>query len=111
MNERRSTMFPILGIAAFALIAALLVRAAVTPDTFRVQRATTIEAPPEKIFTLINDFQRWTAWSPWEQLDPAMKRSFSEPASGIGAVYGWESHGKAGIGWMEITESSPARVA
>jgi len=103
-------MFPILGIAAFVLLAVLLVRAAATPDTFRVQRATTIDAPPDKVFTLINDFQRWEAWSPFEKFDPAMKRSYSEPAAGMGAVYAWESRGKAGAGWMEITESSPIRV-
>lgn len=103
-------MFAILGITTFVLLAVLLVRAAATPDTFRVQRAMTIDAPPEKVITLINDFQRWSAWSPFEKLDPSMKRSYSEPPSGIGAVYSWESRGKAGAGWMEITDASPIGV-
>ena len=104
-------MFPIVAAAA-VLIAILLVSAAAKPDTFRVQRAIRIDAPPEHIFGMINDFHHWGAWSPYERLDPAMKRTFSDWARGTGAVYSWESDGKPGVGRMEITESvAPARVA
>lgn len=101
----------IAGIALALLVAALLIFAATRPDTFRVQRATSIKAPPEKIFPLINDFQRWGRWSPWEKLDPALKRSYSGPASGKGAVYAWQGNNDVGHGRMEIAESSaPSRV-
>ncbi|MGQ0810689.1 MAG: SRPBCC family protein [Nitrospiraceae bacterium] len=100
-------MFKIIAIVVVVLIAALLIYAATKPDTFRVQRATTIKAPPEKIFPLINDFHSWGAWSPYEKLDPAMKRTYSGAAHGKGAVYEWESNGKAGKGRMEIAEASP----
>ena len=53
------------------LVGGFLVYAATRPDTFRVQRTATIKAPPEKIFPHINDFQRWSAWSPYEKKDPA----------------------------------------
>ena len=36
-------------------IAIVLILAATKPDTFRVQRTATINAPAEKIFPLIND--------------------------------------------------------
>ncbi len=88
-------------------LAILLGFAATKPDTFRIQRATSIKAPPEKIFALISDFRSWGAWSPYEKLDPAMKRSYSGPASGKGAQYGWEGSGKVGAGHMEITDASP----
>lgn len=96
-----------ISIAVVVLLAALLVYAATKPDTFRVQRATSIKAPPEKIFALINDLQGWSAWSPYEKLDPGMKRSHSGAANGKGAVYAWEGNGKVGAGRMEITQSSP----
>src|SRR5258708_18081439 len=51
-------------------IAAVLVVAAFKPDTFKVQRRAVIKAPPEKIYPLLSDFQRWGAWSPWEKKDP-----------------------------------------
>jgi hypothetical protein len=90
------------------LLAALLGFAATKPDTFRVERATSIKAPPEKIFPLINDLRSWGAWSPWEKLDPTMKRTYSGAANGLGAVYEWDGNGKVGAGRMEITESSPS---
>jgi hypothetical protein len=81
------------------------------PDAFSAQRSTTITAPPEKIIALIDNFHSWGSWSPWEHLDPAMKRSFSGAASNKGAVYGWEGNDKVGAGRMEITdETAPSKV-
>ena len=94
-------------VVVVVLIAALLVFAATKPDTFRVQRAARIDAPPQKIFALINDFHSWGSWSPFEQLDSATTRSYSGAANGKGAVYEWEGSGKTGAGRMEIAESSP----
>jgi uncharacterized protein YndB with AHSA1/START domain len=99
--------FAIIGILAVVAIAAVLALAATKPDTFRVQRAMRINAPPEKIFTLINDFHRFATWSPWEKIDPAMKRTYAGSAYGKGAVYAWDSSGKAGVGRMEIADTSP----
>ncbi|HZF20216.1 MAG TPA: SRPBCC family protein [Burkholderiales bacterium] len=105
-------MFKKIAIVVAVLIAALLVFAATKPDTFRVQRAASIKAPPEKVFALLNDFQRWEAWSPWEKKDPAMKRTFSVVTSGKGAQYAWEGNKEVGQGRMEIAESvPPSKVA
>jgi uncharacterized protein YndB with AHSA1/START domain len=98
-------------IVAVALIA-LLVTAGFQPDTFQVQRATRIDAPPEKIFALVDDFHQWGSWSPYEKLDPDMKRSFSGADSGAGAVYEWVGNSKVGQGRMEILEApAPSKVA
>jgi uncharacterized protein YndB with AHSA1/START domain len=105
-------LLTIILIAVAALLALLLLLAARKPDTFVVQRSAEIAAPPEKIFPLINDFRRWQSWSPYEKLDPAMKRTLRGAPEGKGALYAWESKGRAGVGEMEITDSmSPARVA
>ena len=95
-------------LAILALIAIVLVYAATRPDTFRVERTARIAAPAEKIFPLINDFHRWGEWSPYEKLDPAMKRSFGGAPSGRGATYAWEGNDKAGAGKMEIAQSTPS---
>jgi uncharacterized protein YndB with AHSA1/START domain len=100
-------MIKIIGIAIVLLIAGVLLFAATRPDTFRVQRSTSIKAPPAKIFSYINEFDRWAAWSPYEKLDPAMKRTRSGPAAGQGAIYEWEGNDKVGRGRMEIAEASP----
>ena len=88
-------------------IAAVLMLALRKPDTFRVERAATIDAPPEKIFPLISDFHRWTAWSPWEDRDPDLQRSYSGAASGRGAVYEWKGNRNVGSGRMEILDAPP----
>lgn len=96
-----------IAVTVVVLVAALLLFATTKPDTFMVQRTTTIKAPPERIFPLINDFSNWGQWSPWEKLDTAMTRSYSGPTSGVGAVYAWSGNKDVGSGRMEITESVP----
>ena len=100
-------MFKTISLIVVVLIAAVLAYAAMRPDNFEVRRSTTIQAPPDKIYPLINEFHQWSVWSPYEKLDPAMKRSYSGAASGRGAVYAWEGNGKAGAGRMEIVEATP----
>jgi uncharacterized protein YndB with AHSA1/START domain len=108
-------MFKTIALAVLVLIAVaiivILIVAATKPDTFRVQRVTTIKAPPATIFALINDFHSWGTWSPWEKKDPEMKRTFSGAESGKGSIYAWDGNKNVGAGQMEITESSaPSKV-
>jgi hypothetical protein len=103
----------LLVIAVLIVIAlvAILVVASTKPDTFRVERAAVIKAPPEAIFALINDFQQWRSWSPWETRDPALKRTYSGATSGKGAIYAWEGNRNVGSGRMEIMESAaPSKI-
>lgn len=104
-------MFKIIAIVVVVLIGTVLAFAATKPDTFRVQRETSIKAPPEKIFALITDFRNWESWSPYEKRDPAMKRTLSGTSSGKGAVYEWAGDSNVGAGRMEIMDApSPSRV-
>jgi uncharacterized protein YndB with AHSA1/START domain len=101
----------IIAIVLAIAIAVVLALAAAKPDTFSVQRGATMKAPPEKIFSLINDFHQWGKWSPWENRDPAMTRSFSGAESGRGAVYAWEGNKNVGSGRMEILDAStPSKI-
>lgn len=81
------------------------------PDTFSMQRETTINAPREKVFALVNDFHEWGKWSAWEKLDPNMTRTFAGPLKGVGSTYEWSGNSAAGAGKMEITNSVvPSKV-
>jgi hypothetical protein len=77
------------------------------PDTFHVERSATMPAPPAAIYPLINDFHRWSEWSPWDKLDPAMKKDY-EGTSGVGAKYHWVGNDKVGEGRMTITDTQPS---
>jgi hypothetical protein len=107
-------MFEIIVIIVIVLaiaIAAVLILAATKPGSFSFQRSISVKARPEKIFPWINDFHQWKSWSPYENKDPAMKRSYSGAASGKGAVYGWEGNKNVGSGRMEILDASmPSKI-
>jgi hypothetical protein len=103
MFKKIAVLGVVLGVV---IVGALLAFAATRPDSLHVQRATIIKAPPEKIFPLINDFRRWSSWSPYETVDPAMKRTYSGASNGTGAVYEWEGNMQIGQGRMEITDAS-----
>lgn len=77
------------------------------PDEFKVARSATVNAAPEAVFAQINDFQKWSAWSPWAKLDPNMKEMFSGPPTGAGSVYDWTGNKDVGRGRMTILDSRP----
>jgi uncharacterized protein YndB with AHSA1/START domain len=86
---------------------AVLILAMTKPDTLHVERSASIKAPPDKVFALISNLQDWTAWSPYEHKDPAMKRTHSGAASGKGAIYEWDGNNQVGRGRMEIVDATP----
>jgi uncharacterized protein YndB with AHSA1/START domain len=105
------TVALIVALLLVTCIGAILVLAAMKPDTFSVVRTTEIKAPPEKIFPLIDDLHQFNTWNPYEKKDPDIKGTYSGPASGKGAAYAWESK-EVGTGSMEITDTvAPSRVA
>jgi carbon monoxide dehydrogenase subunit G len=103
-------MLKIVGIVAAVIavgIAGILAYAATKPDTFRVQRAASIKAPPEKIFPLLNNLRAFALWSPYEKKDPRMQRTYSGASIGKGAVYEWDGDKNVGSGRLAIADSSP----
>jgi hypothetical protein len=80
---------------------------ATRPSTFHYERSTTVAAPPGAVYALVSDFHRWGSWSPWEKLDPDMKRTFDGAPSGAGAKYAWTGNDKVGEGRMTIEEAKP----
>ena len=97
-------------IAIVVVVVVILAYASSKPDTFRVQRSIIVNAPPEKIFALINDFHKWDSWAPQDQQDPTMHRTYGGPAEGQGAVSEWSGSGSTGKGRMEILESVPPKL-
>ncbi|HVT89071.1 MAG TPA: SRPBCC family protein [Tepidisphaeraceae bacterium] len=94
-----------IAIAIAVLIVAALVIIANRPNTFRVARSAEIDGSPDVVFPLINDFHQWLKWSPWEKLDPNMKKTFEGPPAGTGSSYAWDGNKKAGAGKCTITQS------
>ncbi|MES3035047.1 MAG: SRPBCC family protein [Gemmatimonadota bacterium] len=96
-------------LVVLGIVAIIALRALFIPGSFRVERSVMVKASPEQIFPLLNDFQQFGRWSPWEKLDPAMERQVSTPSAGPGAVYEWRGNAKAGAGRMEILQAVPSQ--
>jgi hypothetical protein len=78
--------------------------------SYSVERSTTVNAPAARVHELVDDFHHWPQWSPWEDLDPALERTYTGPDHGVGAHYAWSGNKKAGAGSMEITGSTPQEI-
>lgn len=96
-----------IGAVLAILIVCVLGFAATKPDSFHYERKAIIQAPPEKIFAILNDLHRGIEWSPFEQTDPDMKRTFEGAKTGKGSIYHWDGNGEAGAGTLEIVEVTP----
>ena len=102
-------LYILLGLAA--IIAGMLIAASTKPNTVHYERSAVINTPPERILAQIDDFRKWSAWSPWEKLDPGMKREYGGPTNGLGANYHWIGNKKAGEGRMAITGQTADSVS
>jgi hypothetical protein len=95
-----------------ALVVLFVIVVATRPAAFHIERSITMTAPPGQPFALVNDFHAWPVWSPYEKLDPAMKKTFEGPVAGTGAVYSWAGTPKVGEGRMTIEKSqAPSLVS
>lgn len=97
-------------VALGALVVVLVVVVALQPSQYRITRTTTIAAPPAAVFAQVNDFHNWRAWSPWEKIDPAMKRDYLGATVGAGAMYAWAGNREVGEGRMTLIESRPSEL-
>ncbi|AXL50782.1 polyketide cyclase [Paraburkholderia caffeinilytica] len=103
-------MLKVILIAVVAAVGLLLIYAATRPDNFRIERSVRIEAPPERIYGLIDDLHQFNRWNPFLRKDPAAQGTYSGTPSGKGARYAWQSE-KVGVGQMEIVETAaPSNV-
>lgn len=94
-----------------AIVSAILIYASTKPDHVRFERSILIDAAPEEIYPLIEDFHAWPAWSPYENRDPDMQRTYSGAEKGEGAAYAWQGNSNVGSGHMEIVETDePSKI-
>jgi hypothetical protein len=89
------------------LIVLLLGVVMTRPATFHVERSIGIEAPAAAAYEPVADFHRWTEWSPWEKLDPAMSRTVEGVGGAVGSTYHWSGNDKVGEGRMTVLEAEP----
>lgn len=103
---KRSMLTTIL-VAVAAVIVLFVIVVATRPTDFSVVRQATMTAAPATVFAQVDNFHNWVPWSPWEKRDPNLKRTYSGPDAGVGAMYAWAGNNQVGAGRMTILESTP----
>jgi hypothetical protein len=93
-----------------ALIVLLVLVAFFFPRNYHIERSAVFNAKPEIIHAQIADLRAWKTWGIWQQRDPAMTLTYSEPAKGVGAWSAWSSE-KEGTGKMTIIQETPTVVS
>jgi len=94
----------IYGIGAF--VALLIIIGFALPRTHQVEATIEIDAHPATVFALVNDFRRFSLWSPWVHTDPNARFLYSGVNRGEGAIMTWDG-AIIGNGNRVITESRP----
>jgi hypothetical protein len=77
---------------------------------YTVERSRMVEASADRVYPLLADFHQWTRWSPWEDVDPDLRRSYGGAETGRGSTYAWSGNRKAGAGNMTITDAETDRL-
>jgi hypothetical protein len=107
-KKRGGLALKILGVFV-ALLGVLAIVVATRPAEFHIERSVVVAAPAAVPFAQVNDFHSWPAWSPYEKLDPAMKKTYEGAPSGVGATYAWAGNDQVGEGKMTILTSEAPR--
>jgi len=95
------------GLGLAVVVAVLLIVIATRPPGFHVERSVQVAAPASVVYGEFATLEAFTAWMPWSDLDPAMHKEFSGPASGVGSSYSWVGNKRVGCGQMTVTELVP----
>ena len=91
-------LYLLLGLLAILIIAGLFIQKEV-----KTERTVVMDAPVSEIYDYVIDLKKWDEWSPWRELDPAMKKTYGDVTKGKGATYKWSGK-KAGKGYLTITD-------
>ena len=95
-------------IGIVALLVLFFVVGFLLPRDAYVERSVEIDASPQQVFAMVNDFRQFNRWQPWHQIDPTTRYVFDGPASGAGSRMKWYSdHPDVGDGMQEILLSEP----
>lgn len=93
---------------ALILVLLLIIAAFISGDC-KYEKSITINAPAEKVWQSTNTLKAMDLWSPWNDLDPNMKKEWSGVTGNPGEKVCWESKNKdAGKGCQEVKKVDAA---
>ena len=80
---------------------------AVQPNSFKVSKTQTIEAPASVIYKEVIDFKNWQHWWSWFEPNSETKIYMSEQTTGVNGSFSWDN--TDGVGTIKTTQAVPNR--
>lgn len=85
------------------LVLLIVLLALIAPKSYAVSRNITINKPVTEVYNYLKYIKNQDHWSPWQERDPDMKKTFTGTDGEVGFVSAWESdHKQVGSGEQEI---------
>ncbi|MFM6929731.1 MAG: SRPBCC family protein [Bdellovibrio sp.] len=94
-------------LVVLGLIIAFVIFVASRDGKFRYERSGVINAPADKIFPFLVSFKLGSEWSPFEKVDPKMKKAYSGTDGAVGSTMEFEGNRDAGSGKLELLAMVP----
>ncbi|MBL7922922.1 MAG: SRPBCC family protein [Bacteroidia bacterium] len=104
MNLLKKIFIVLLIVAAIAAVIGWML-----PSSLHLERSLNMKAPLPAIYDQVNTMKNWEGWSPWKKMDPEMKVTYNDIASGPGASYSWIGP-ESGEGKLTIIEANPEKL-
>lgn len=96
----------VIGLVVLGLVVIGAIWLFTLPSEVHLERKTEVNAPIEKVFTVVNDFGQTKHWNPWMKIDPDAQYTYSDNLIGAGAWYSWTSeHPDVGNGRQDLLAS------
>ena len=96
-----------IGLGVAGVLAVFLVYVSLQESKFHYERSGVIDAPADKIYPYISNLKMGSQWSPYEKIDPNMKKTFKGDDGQVGAVMEFEGNSDAGSGRLEVISLVP----
>lgn len=77
------------------------------PNHYSVSNSIEINKPANVVYAQVSDYNKWSAWSPWHELDPAAKITIEGTPATPGHKMSWDGQ-KSGMGSMTMISADGA---
>ena len=91
-----------------ALMVIWLIAAAFIDGKIHFEKSVSIHASPDKVWSNTNSLKAMDQWSPWNKLDPNMKKNWTGNTGQAGEKNCWEGNEDAGKGCQKVVKVDAA---
>jgi effector-binding domain-containing protein/uncharacterized protein YndB with AHSA1/START domain len=92
------------------LVAVAAIAGFFLPADMHVERSTTIQVPPGRLYSYLDNLKNEVQWSPWHEKDSTTQYTYEGPETGVGSKVSWKSNNSdVGNGYQVTVEAEPGQ--